>query len=49
MYISDMEEVLNILIALYYADGLVMNAASVMRIELRKLEKYYDKWKLKIN
>ena len=56
IYISDMEEVLDILLALY-ADDLVLwvtrsdiyDAASVMRTELRKLEKYCVKWKLKIN
>ena len=56
VYISDMEEVLDIVLALY-ADDLVLwvtrsdiyDAASAMRTELKKLEKYCVKWKLKIN
>ena len=56
VYIKDMEEVLDIVIALY-ADDLVLwvtrsdifDAASCMRTELRKLEKYCVKWKLKIS
>ena len=56
VYIKDLEEVLDIVIALY-ADDLVLwvtrsdifDAASYMRTELRKLEKYCVKWKLKIS
>ena len=56
VYIKDLEEVLDIVIALY-ADDLVLwvtrsdifDAASYMRTELRKLEKYCIKWKLKIS
>ena len=56
VYIKDMEEVLDIVIALY-ADDLVLwvtrsdifDAASCMRTELKKLEKYCVKWKLKIS
>ena len=56
VYIKDLEEVLDIVVALY-ADDLVLwvtrsdiyDAASVMRTELRKLEKYCVKWKLKIS
>ena len=56
VYISDLEDVLDIVLALY-ADDLVLwvtrddiyHAASDMRTQLRKLEKYCVKWKLKIS